>query len=242
MKPLFNQVQIPPSTTALLWDMDGVLLDSLQLDIDILNPLFSRYLKQTVALDIGFIKSIFAYDPTRFVDKIFDHLEERGMKCEERTTLSPTLLKEYKHLRCTTPIPLLPGVRAALEAAGKLGLKQAVVSNNPQNDLLAILKLAELDGYFSEIVGNDLTPGGRSMQKKPAPDFYLYACEALQVPPARAVVFEDSALGCTGGLAAGCYVIGLLTGSASEDELRALTPPPHAIFENLTGPPNVKAG
>jgi HAD superfamily hydrolase (TIGR01509 family) len=237
MKSLFNHIQAPPSTTALLWDMDGVLLDSLQLDIDILNPLFTRHMKQAVTLDIAFIKSIFAYDPTRFVEKIFDHLEERNIKCEERATLSPTLLKEYKHLRCTTPIPLLPGVREALEAAQKLGLKQAVVSNNPQKDLLAILKLANLDDYFSEIVGNDLTPGGRALQKKPAPDFYLYACEALQVPPARAVVFEDSALGCTGGLAAGCYVIGLLTGSASEEELRALTPPPHALFKNLVESP-----
>jgi HAD superfamily hydrolase (TIGR01509 family) len=237
MKSLLNSIQIPPATTALLWDMDGVLLDSLQLDIDILNPLFTRHLKQAVTLDIGFIKGIFAFDPTKFVEKIFDHLEERGIKCAERSTLSPTLLAEYKHLRCTTPIPLLPGVREALEVAQKLGLKQAVVSNNPQKDLLAILKLAQLDGYFSEIVGNDLTPGGRVLQKKPAPDFYLYACEALQAPPARAVVFEDSALGCTGGLAAGCYVIGLLTGSAGEAELRALTPPPNVIHPNLLEKP-----
>ncbi|MBI3419091.1 MAG: HAD family phosphatase [Proteobacteria bacterium] len=233
MKPLCCHLRIPETTRALLWDMDGVLLDSLGLDLQLSVALFSRTLQKPVTLSADFIRGIFAYDPARFVEKIFDQLEAEHGKFASRTRVSPGLLEEYLHLRRTSLIPLLPGVTEALGAAQKLGLRQAVVSNNPQFEVEAILKTAGLEKSFAALIGNDLTIHGKALRKKPAPDFYLHGCERLGASPQQAVVFEDSTLGASAGLAAGCHVIALLTGSAGIAELRALSPAPHQVFSNL---------
>lgn len=48
---------------------------------------------------------------------------------------------------------------------------------------------------------------------KPAPDLYLHAAAALGVPIGRCAIIEDSAVGATGAVASGAYVIGLCAGS-----------------------------
>ncbi len=48
---------------------------------------------------------------------------------------------------------------------------------------------------------------------KPAPDLYLHAAAALQVPIERIAVIEDSPVGVTGAVASGAFVIGLAAGS-----------------------------
>ncbi|HVY12604.1 MAG TPA: HAD family phosphatase, partial [Alphaproteobacteria bacterium] len=149
----------------------------------------------------------------------------------------PPLLEEYMHLRRTTPIPLLPGVKEALAAGAKLGLKMAVVSNNPQAEVDAILKTAGIHASFNAVIGNDLVINGQKLRKKPAPDFYLHGCTTLGITPQHAAVFEDSALGCQAGIKAGCHVVGLLTGSASLTELHTLQPKPAQILPNLLEPP-----
>ena len=48
---------------------------------------------------------------------------------------------------------------------------------------------------------------------KPAPDLYLHAARALDVPIERCAILEDSPVGATGAVASGGYVIGLCAGS-----------------------------
>jgi len=47
---------------------------------------------------------------------------------------------------------------------------------------------------------------------KPAPDLYLHAAAALGVPIERCAIIEDSAVGATGAVASGAFVIGLCAG------------------------------
>jgi beta-phosphoglucomutase-like phosphatase (HAD superfamily) len=61
---------------------------------------------------------------------------------------------------------------------------------------------------------------------KPAPDIYLHAAAALQVPIERVAIIEDSPVGVTGAVASGAFVIGLAAGQHCFDDhgerLRAL--------------------
>ncbi|NDE90706.1 MAG: HAD family phosphatase [Alphaproteobacteria bacterium] len=233
MKPLFAHLRIPASTTAILWDMDGVLLNSLQHDIDICAPLFTRHLQRPISFSENFIRSIFAHDPIRFIDAL---LEQTGTTLPQAARA--TLLNEYLAGRRDTPFPLLPGVRDVLSAAKAQGLKQTVVSNNATDDIKSILQNSKIADYFESVVGNDLTHNGKPILKKPAPDMYLHGAELLGVTPEQCVVFEDSVLGCTAGLCANAHVIGLLTGSAGQDELRTLQPQtPHQIYPSLIEKP-----
>ncbi|OYY79593.1 MAG: haloacid dehalogenase [Sphingomonas sp. 28-62-20] len=52
---------------------------------------------------------------------------------------------------------------------------------------------------------------------KPAPDLYLHAAAAIGVPIERCAIIEDSAVGATGAVASGAYVIGLCAGSHCAD-------------------------
>lgn len=231
MKPFFAHLALPAPTDTLLWDMDGVLIDSLQHDIAICDALFSRHLGRAIRFSPDFIRSIFALDPAMFIDAL---LAQAG----ERTDNKKNLLDDYLELRRTTPFPLLPGVEDALKAATALGFKQGVVSNNASKDIERILKRAGIAQHFSAIIGNDVEKNGQRLRKKPAPDTYLFACETLGALPQKAAVFEDSVLGCTAGLEAGAYVIGLLTGSAGQKELEELKPKaPQQILPNLIDRP-----
>lgn len=61
---------------------------------------------------------------------------------------------------------------------------------------------------------------------KPAPDLYLHAAAALDVPIGRCAILEDSPVGATGAVASGAHVIGLCAGRhcgvGHDDVLRAI--------------------
>jgi beta-phosphoglucomutase-like phosphatase (HAD superfamily) len=233
MTPFFAHLSLPQNVDTLLFDMDGVLLDSLGLDIQIAGPLFTRYVGRPVAMEPAFIKSIFAYDPKKFLELIFDRVELEG-PVPNRDEIFPKMHEEYLQLRRTTPFPLLPGVKELLEHTAAKNFKRACVSNNPVVEVRNILKTSGIIGYFTEVVGNDMSDGDKPLRKKPAPDTYLFAASKFGSKPENCAVFEDSALGCMAGLAAGMHVVGLLTGSADKGDLQKLSPSPQQIFKNFT--------
>ena len=87
-------------------------------------------------------------------------------------------------------IPLLPGAREAVSSLAEhwpLGLASS--SNRPLID--TVLATAGLAQYFTATISSEEVDAG-----KPEPDVYLAACQALTVPPHHAAAVEDS----TGGL------------------------------------------
>jgi beta-phosphoglucomutase-like phosphatase (HAD superfamily) len=72
---LGRRLYIPNNTKALLWDMDGVLLDTLGLDISLCNDILKQYFGESVNVSKQFIRSVFAYDPAGFWRMILRHVE-----------------------------------------------------------------------------------------------------------------------------------------------------------------------
>ncbi len=217
---------------ALLLDMDGVLIDSLGLDIKVCGQLFSSCLGREVVFPPQVIRDHFALAPEDFIPALFRFITQGN---PEGLAVPEGLLNDYNRLRRTTPFTLLPGVRALLREARTQGLKVAVVSNNPQRDVEAILEQSGLGGnLFDLIVGNDLVVGGKPLGKKPEPDCYRHACQTFDVQPPQAIVVEDSLLGCQAGLAAGCQVLGVGTGSASRGDFEAMSPGPSWFLDDLS--------
>jgi HAD superfamily hydrolase (TIGR01509 family) len=95
----------------------------------------------------------------------------------------------------------MPGASSLVASvAGRLPM--AVASNTREQTVRATLAASGLPAEF-ELV---LTPD-QGRRPKPAPDVYLAACDALGVPPAAAVAFEDSPPGAAAARAAGMFVI-----------------------------------
>ncbi|MBF0629038.1 MAG: HAD-IA family hydrolase [Magnetococcales bacterium] len=211
---LAQRLLLPVGCAAILWDMDGVLIDSLGLDIRICNQLISARFKVEHPLPDEFIRSIFALHPPAFWRRIFEYLEEQhGLTCDSASRAA--ILQHYETARIETAFDLLPGIAEILQAARLAGLRMAVVSNNATRDVQAILIRSGIHDAVDLVIGNDL----EGFQKKPAPDGYLHAARQLGVTPEQCVVIEDSLLGLEAGFRAGCHTVAVTTGGTRFDTL-----------------------
>ncbi len=210
---LANRLTIPGGTVALLWDMDGVLVDSLTLDYAVCNAILHAQLGVSVPLEPSLIKELFPLDTHTFWRTILTRI---GLETQGSDEVVTRLAVHHDRVRQETCFPLNPGVTEILRAAQQHGLVLAVVSNNPTEKIKGILRNIDLLDFFHAIVGNDIA----HIAKKPAPDPYLLAAKILQVDPVRCVVLEDSLLGAEAGHAAGCYTVGVATGSESFQALQ----------------------
>lgn len=205
-----DRLHLPDSTQAVLWDMDGVLIDSLTFDFEICNELIQGRFQSPPLLDEAFIRSVFPFDPLVFWEKIIAHLRSSGVDTTSRED-AQRLTEEYVALRGSTPFPVHSGVIEILDHLDRLKIPCALVSNNPVGEIAKILGNCGLDHYFKVMVGNDQG----DLRKKPAPDTYLQAARLLGIEPGACVVIEDSTLGVAAGLAAGCHTVGVATGSSA---------------------------
>lgn len=178
------------------WDMDGVLIDSLGLDLQVVNPWLREKYGPEKEVSREFIRQQFAYAIPEFCRNILMEVGEFNVKDWE------TFVADYEILRRSAKFELCPGVKELLNKAQALGVNQWVVSNNKEEDIVAILEKVGIRDFFERIFGYDSCP---AMAKKPAPDIYLNAFEAAvsQYPQAKEfVVFEDSVPGVEAALLA----------------------------------------
>lgn len=208
--PLANRLAVPDGTQAILWDMDGVLIDSLGLDYTVCTGLLRAHCGRDIDIPAAVIREGFPLSPRDFWLFILARLQI-GMD----TGALEGIVAAYERERQEATFPVLAGVVEVLAAARERGLRQAVVSNNPQQALLAILERSGIAGWFDAMVGNDLG----TLRKKPAPDTYLHAAALLGVDIGRCVVVEDSPLGLEAGWLAGAHTVGVATGGTGLREL-----------------------
>lgn len=202
-----DRLDIPDRTEAVLWDMDGVLLDSLGLDLVLCTELLRKHLGPRIEVSRDFIRSIFAYHPPEFWRLILARVEKE-FHCSASPEIFEQILTAYNTARNEAVFEVNPGIREILAGIKASKLKTAVVSNNPTSDVEKILSQAGIICYFDAVVGNDI----RNLAKKPAPDTYLFGAERLQVQAGACVVVEDSILGAEAGKRAGCFTVGVATG------------------------------
>ncbi|MGH7881333.1 MAG: HAD family hydrolase [Candidatus Dormibacteraceae bacterium] len=211
---LADRLRLPSPTSALLWDMDGVLLDTLILDYQGVNQLLHQYIPNSDQLEIptSVIRANFAYD-----------LPESWSRMLATVGVEPTqsqlqlLVEANQRERQTALPPVHEGVFETLQAAHSAGIPSAVVSNSPIATIEHLLSATELLPHFELLVGLDNPP----INKKPAPDCYLEAAKRLRVDPAKCVALEDSLLGIEAAHRAGCFTIGIATGANSWEQLSA---------------------
>ncbi len=103
------------------------------------------------------------------------------------------------------PIPWQPGARELVHELRARGVPQAIVSTSHRDYLDIVLRRLAPSPFSVIVSGDDVAC------HKPDPEPYLRACDLLDVPPASALVVEDSRVGVASGLAAGCVVLAVPT-------------------------------
>ena len=113
--------------------------------------------------------------------------------------------RHYTELLATGAIPLRTGVARLLDEARQRGLRLAIATTTTPANVTALLSHTlgeEAIGWFEVIAAGDIVPA-----KKPAPDIYHYAMQAMQLTPEQCIAFEDSENGIRSSQAAGLKTI-----------------------------------
>jgi HAD superfamily hydrolase (TIGR01509 family) len=183
------------SLAAVVFDMDGLLLDSERVSQDVLlkaaeilgAPVTSETALNMVGRNAAschlYLTELFGDEKavTVFLEKAHELYEA-----------------EFESGR----IPLKPGVVNLLDTLDELKIPRAIATSTKRH--IAIRKLTKVDVVtrFDFIVGGDEVVHG-----KPAPDIYLKACEFLGAEPAHCIACEDSAYGIQAAFTAGLRAI-----------------------------------
>lgn len=114
-------------------------------------------------------------------------------------------------------IALMPHVRDCLDAVRGAGYRLAVASSTRTETVRRQLAAAGIIGYFETI-----TCGDTVAHSKPAPDIYLKACASLGLSPADCVSVEDSPNGVRASHAAGIPCVMIPDQIQPTEEIRAL--------------------
>ena len=101
-------------------------------------------------------------------------------------------------------------MRDWLQCFDGMGLKQAVGSSAPQENIDVLLKELGLSQWFSALVAGASIPG------KPDPAVFLRAAELLGVQPAECLVIEDAVAGVEAAKRAGMRCLAVCTTNPAE--------------------------
>ncbi len=180
---------------AILWDNDGLLLDS--------EAIFFK-LTQAVFADFGFVltEEYWGVEYLSKAKRTRQVAQDLGM---ENDVVNAAVERRDRQFfeALQHPIPLRPKVRETLDTlAGQF--KQGVVTGSPREKVDLMHRSSGLHGYFDVIVTHDDVT-----ETKPHPEPYLTAMERLAVEPRSCLAVEDSERGLASALAAGitCVVV-----------------------------------
>jgi HAD superfamily hydrolase (TIGR01509 family) len=180
---------------AVLWDMDGTLVDTEPYWIAGEFALVAEYGGTWSEADAH---SIVGFD---LLDAAVE-LRVRGGVPLEPVDIVERLLDDVI-ARVAGGLPWRPGAPELLDACRAAGVPCALVTMSWRRLADAIIAAAPPDSFDASITGDEVTHG------KPHPESYLAAAAALGVDPADCVAIEDSPTGTASALAAGCATLGV---------------------------------
>lgn len=201
-----KSIMMEPTTKqprAVLWDMDGTLLDSAE---------YHWIAWREVMADEGV-----ALTHERFVasfgqrnDTILREWLGETLPLAEMARISDAKEQRYRELVRERGVQLLPGVEAWLLRLRDAGWRQAIASAAPRANVEAIMETLGIAAFFAAITSAEDVQRG-----KPDPQVFLLAAERLGVAPTRCVVVEDAPAGLEGARRGGMHAIGVQSSHAN---------------------------
>ncbi len=180
---------------AVIWDMDGVLIDSethhfaahkqalSEFGVPLSEPFYIRY---GLGIDVQkFYNLAFKDARVVFDDTLFLKVHYRKLEL-------------YQKLQREKGIKLVQPAFSIVKKLYNNGVLMAIASQVDRDEVVRNLRGTSLLEYFPVIVSG----GDFGLAKKPAPDIYQKAVEILNVKPESCIAVEDSPTGAQSALAA----------------------------------------
>ncbi len=195
---------------AVLWDMDGTLVDTAELH-------FEAWVRLCDTLGRPFTRDDFKATFGRRNPDIFPYLFPTGMSEAEAARQAEIKESMYRTATRERGVELLPGARSLMSGLAQAGALQAIGSSAPRGNLELILELTGVGHLLGACVGMEDTRRG-----KPDPEVFLEGARRLGVEPTRCLVLEDAVAGIEAATAAGMRSIGVtFVAHHSEASLKA---------------------
>lgn len=181
-------MKIKPS--AILFDMDGVLIDSFDTWWKSLNIALKKFNYEAVSRE-EFSKIYWGHG-------LRDNIKRMGFS-KEIGRYCNTVYNQH-----VDNISIYKDTISTLQKLDKY--KKVIITNTPKNITNKIIKKFNIDIYFNFIITSDDV-----VMEKPDPEIVLKACTQLNIAPNKVVLVGDTKNDVIAGKAAGCTVIGLKT-------------------------------
>jgi phosphoglycolate phosphatase len=191
---------------AVLFDLDGTLVDSLDDLTDAVNHMLDGFGRQQ--LEPAQVRKL--------VGKGARNLVQRALETNESEKINQGLAAfiEFNALHIADKSRLYPDARELLQQLANDGIRMAVISNKQEALSRLILKTLGVETFFDIIAGGDTFP-----EMKPSPQPLLQVIEGLGCCPANTVMVGDSLNDIQAGNRAGITTIGCRWGYGSIEEL-----------------------
>jgi HAD superfamily hydrolase (TIGR01509 family) len=180
---------------AVIFDMDGLLLDSERIALNVFNQTCAHFglpeqfdlFKQMIGTNHQLGRQILTQGLQGQVDSVafIAHCDAL-----------------YQEATLSRPIPLRPGALELLQWLKQKGLPAAVATSSASAKANHKLTAAGIIDFFVTVTGGD-----QVKNSKPAPDIFLHAAHSIQANPQRCLALEDSDNGVRAAVAAGMKVI-----------------------------------
>jgi beta-phosphoglucomutase family hydrolase len=218
------------TTKGVLWDMDGVLVDSGEAHYQSWKAVLPDY---GMSMSREFFRKTFGMNNEAILRRLLEDeltpelLNEISLRKEEK-------FRELVRGRVET----LPGVLDWLERLQDQGFRMGVASSAPPANIDALIDELALRPYFDTLVS------GQDMPGKPDPALFLEVALQLDAAPARCVVVEDAVAGVEAAKRAGMKCVAVTTTNPAQaldeadivvDRLDALAQDTFLRLLNATG-------
>jgi HAD superfamily hydrolase (TIGR01509 family) len=196
-------------TKALIFDVDGTLVDTEELHRRAFNQVFLNY-----GLDWEWTPELYTelLNYSGGIDRLLAYVQRNGITASDKaylTEIVPMLHREktqiYTELVHDTAIQARTGVARLIAEALSSDVKVALVATSAFADVRGLAKAT-----LGEKIASALDPivcGDHVAHKKPAPDLYRLAVNQLRVAAEACVAFEDSANGLAAAKQASLFTI-----------------------------------
>ena len=202
---------------ALLFDLDGTLIDSMPLHHNAWVEWHARRGTVMNRDDLSFAKTAGRSNAELLLDLFPEH------SVEEHLVMADAKEAIYREF-ATRSLQLIAGAREFVEQARAAGCKLAVCTAATLPNMALAFERHGIDAWVDTV-----TSPADGLRGKPHPDIFLEAAKRLGIAPEHCVVFEDAPLGVEGARRAGMKAVALTTtlpaaAFAEFDNLIAIAP------------------
>lgn len=182
---------------ALIFDMDGTLVDSMPRHLDAWEATSAEFGLPFDRAQLNEYGGI----PTRKIVAIL--AEQHGLDIDAEAFTRRKVALYMEHIQQVSVFPAM--WELVRRCHGKVPM--GIGTGSPRNQAESILKSTGLDAYIQVVVSADDV-----INHKPHPDTFLQVAEQLGANPANCLVFEDTQIGLQAGRAAGMETVLVLEG------------------------------